>query len=491
MSSLSPDESEDEGVPITDITDELWRRGDLSYKLDSLQKDMRQKIYAADAKIASILSSRQIGKSYTASVMALEQCIQNPGIIVRIVAPTLKQCADIVSDNLAPICLDAPAGFIQRSKSEYRWTVNGTSSLRLGALERAHVDSNRGGNASIVIYEECGFVTGDDFTYGVNSVLGPQLLRSNGREWYISSPSEDPEHPLHVDILAQCELLETLFRYTVYDSPSITPEMIKEAIRRCGGEDTEAFLREYMAQIIRSAQVVVVPGYDDNAHVAQFHWPIHSHPQVTIDFGGTRDKTVALLHYYNFLADRTEIVDERVFEPNTETDTIVAGCFEMERQVPDGHWFSREAGMRVNRVADAPGQVQVDLGARGYQTAMPIKLDWQAGVNGMAVDVKQSKVLIHPRCKFLRLSLKSGSFNKQRNDFARTKALGHMDGLAALMYALRSQSRENPYPQNTFARQDYWVPQASKPPEAEIAAALLDSPMPARFTPKRFGTFRN
>ena len=87
---------------------------------------------------------------------------------MRIAAPTLKQAKDIVSDNLGPITLDAPEGLITPMKSEYRWQV-GQSELRLGVLERANVDSLRGGNAKLVICEEGGFVTSDDYEYALQN----------------------------------------------------------------------------------------------------------------------------------------------------------------------------------------------------------------------------------------------------------------------------------------------------------------------------------
>ncbi len=418
-----------------DLKSTFWRLGDLRYKLDSLQRGISKTVRSHEAKKVLILSSRQIGKSYWACAYALEYLANNPGKIVRIVAPTLKQCGDIVQDNLLPICRDAPEGFIVPKKSEYRWDLANGSSLRLGALERAHVDGNRGGNASIVIYEECGFVKADDFTYGVNSVLGPQLLRSNGREIFVTSPSEDPDHPIHIAILPECEALGTLFRYTVYDSPSITAPQIEEAARRCGGVDTEAFKREYLAQIIRPSSLMIIPDYDPRRHVVPFRLPTSLVWNVTIDWGGVRDLTVALLHTYDFLSNKYLIWDEMMWKANTPTSKIVDDLRVWESDYPI-----------AARWADVPGQTQVDLIAiHNYQTSTPPKSDWVASVNQMAVRFSMDQIMIHPRCIFLQRSIRGGMFNKNRTDFDRSLELGHMDALAALMYALRAQDLDNPY----------------------------------------------
>lgn len=478
----------------------MWRLGDLRWTLDALQLRIRQTILEANAKKICILSSRQIGKSYGMCTFTLEQLVKTPKKIARIIAPTKLQCADIVNDNLSPILSTAPDGFIKKRNSDNRWTLDNGSSLRLGALERAHVDGNRGGNASLLVYEECGFVGSDDFSYGVNSVLGPQLLRSNGVEIFVSSPSEDPDHPLHTVILPECEELGTAFRFTVFDSPSISPDKILQAMLRSkskiGGEFdhwvregrvnsdnvhelaarsntklSDAFRREYLAEIIRPSTLMLVPDYDETVHVHPFQVPLHAYFHTTIDWGGVRDKTVALLHTYDYLANKDLILDERVYPANTATRDIIAGIKEME-----GERFI------ASRWADVPGQLVVDLRMQyDYDVQVPQKSDWLASVQAMAAKFRMDQVLIHPRCADLRKACRAGMFNKNRTDFARTDELGHCDALAALMYAIRMQNRENPYPPNAGEHDFFMVPR----PEMKKVTSLGEA-----LNPKGFGRFR-
>lgn len=479
------DEADERSTPtVGDLREWMWRRGDLVWKLDRLQEKIHDAIEASEAKTVCVLSSRQIGKSFLSVVLALEHCIRNPGAIVRIIAPTLKQCGDIVNDNLTPICLDAPPGFISRQKSEYRWQI-GSSSLRLGALERANVDGNRGGNATLVIYEECGFVSPDDFKYGVDSVLGPQLLRSSGAELYISSPSEIPDHPLHTQILSKCSLLGTAFRFTVYDSPSITPGMIEEAIRRCGGAETAAFKREYMAEIIRDAALVVVPDFHVMQHVKSCELPQHANVQVAIDWGGVRDLTVGLLIAYDFVQDLDLVLDERVFPANSSTETIVSGLREMEGR------YLQSVPLRN---ADVSGQTQVDLiQLHDYQVRLPLKDNWVAAVNQMAVRFTQKRIALDPKCKFTIASLEAGTFNRNRTDFERSATLGHCDALAALMYGIRSQDRTNPWPRLNASRDsNFYMPKKEEDltvAEAVQPKSFANSFDSSYYKPKKFGTF--
>lgn len=467
-----------EAIPV------CWELGDLSYKLDELQEKIRDQ--GENASESLVLSSRQIGKSYGSVVQALEECIKHPGCIVRICAPTLKQVADIVEDNLRPIIEDAPKDLVVPQRSSYRWKV-GKSSLRLGALERAHVDGNRGGNARLIIMEEGGFVKSDDYKYACESVIGPQLLRSSGRLKHVSSPSEDPEHYLHTEILPKCELLGTLSRYTVHDSPSITPEQVQKAIELCGGEHTEAWRREYLAEIIRSVERSVIPKFNEESFYA-FDLPTECFYHTTIDMGGVRDLSVALFHTYDFYRNKHIIFDELVFEANTPTSEIHHAVIHKER----------EYGIKPTRFADVPGQTQVDLNQElGFNVQIPPKADWRSAVNTMQAIFAKDEVEIHERCQFLLTSVKSGRFNQNKTDFDRTETLGHMDALAALMYALRVQNKSCPvepvWKDNRAQSQNQFKPLYQSPDGREELASAIMGDQVASFKdvkPKKFGRFQ-
>lgn len=471
----------DEEKPLTtlDIKHTFWRRGDLIWKLDSLQEYIAKTVLTLDSKKICILSSRQIGKSWLGVIFAIMYLIRNPNKIARIIAPTLTACSDIVNDNLSKIIEDAPGGFILRKRSDMRWEFENGSSLRLGALERAHVDGNRGGNASLILYEECGFVKGDDFSYGVDSVIAPQLLRSNGIEIFISSPSEDPDHPLHTRIKAECETLGTFFAYTVYDSPSITPEMIEEAKRRSGGEHTDAFQREYLARIIRPSSYMVIPDYEERRHVLEYEAPAICKWTLTVDWGGVRDLTVALVHGYDFFGAKHIVWDEKVFKPNTPTNLIVDAL----KQWEIGLGFYIQA-----RFADVPGQTLIDIRVvNGYDVSLPNKSDWLANVNALSVLFSTDGIVIHPRCKFLRRTLAAALFNKNRSDFDRSKELGHCDAIASLMYGVKNQNTSSPYLTSSSLPENIFMLEKPKSQDEKLAESLSPKTWSAQRT---FGTFR-
>lgn len=424
---------------IERMTALAWQTGNLTYKLHSGQKRIWKALQDATAQEALLFISRQWGKSYLSACYALSYCLRHPNKIVRIAAPTLKQAQDIVSDNLAPICADAPSGLINPIKSAYRWQV-GQSELRLGVLESAHVDSLRGGNASLVIAEEGGFVSSDDYEYALRSVIGPQLLRSGGQLIHVTTPSKEPEHFIHKEIYPRCALAGTKFEFDIYTNPQLTDEQIEKAKVLAGGEQSSAWRREYLVHIVRDDSAVCVPEFDESKHVFTDEPPEHAVWGYFADFGGIRDKTVSLLCCWNFELARLEVHDERHHEANTETDTIVQAMRDMGKP-----YKVRQSYM------DAPGQVLVDLRYKhNFEALLPHKDDFEAGINAVRLAVNQGKIMIHERCRFLIQTLRGATFNKNRTDFARTVALGHMDALAALVYANRMIDRTtNPVPSPT------------------------------------------
>jgi hypothetical protein len=191
-----------------------------------------------------------------------------------------------------------------------------------------------------------------------------------------------------------------------------------------------------------------------------------------MDGGGVRDKTVALWHSYDYRTDTDLILDEMVWEANTTTDKIINDLKRWEHEYPatQSNW------------ADINGQAAVDATALGFAFQLPQKSDWQSTVQAMVVRFSLGKIIIHPRCEFLRRSCRGGIFNKNRTDFERLPELGHCDALAALMYAVRMQDRSNPYGQESRVSSDNYL--VVKRPDNDMVTFANS------VSPKQFGSFR-
>lgn len=412
---------------------QLLLRGELSFLLHDTQLAMADMVEKAESGEVLILCARQLGKSWFALCLALSYALKHPKVIVRVFAPTEVQATEIVDDNLRKIQELAPPGLITKVKSDKRWVLANKSELRIGPMSSAHIDGKRGGNASLIICEEGGFVRSEQYASAIGSVIGPQLLRSKGKLVHVTTPSEDVNHCLHSHFLPKLEPTGAVARYTVYDNPQLTPEQIKAAHDRCLTE--EQWQREYMAQIIRSEVSTVVPEFGDE-HVCEFEIPSHYHAWIAGDWGGVRDRTQFLLMAYDFSRAKILVLDEAAFEKHTTTSTIVAAVKAMEAR-----WKLGNAA----RFVDCPGQLQVDLmREHNFPVALPKKDVFEASINFIRGSVRNLE--IHPRCKQLIRTLRYARLNKSRTDFERTEALGHADAIMALCYGLRHANTQNPFP---------------------------------------------
>ena len=436
----------DSNPVFRNVIHDLFRRGDLSFLLHDTQLKIKSTLTNSEEKEFLILCSRQLGKSFVVLVLAIEFAVKNPGSIVRIFADTETQVIDIINDNLSVIEQLAPEGFIDRKKSDKRWFIGGPkahknqklSQIRIGPLARAHVDGKRGGNAGLVILEEGGFVTSDDYKSAIGSVISPQLLRSNGKLVHVTTASEDPDHYLHKVVTPKCEIRKTLFQYTIYDNPQLTEKQIEDAKGRCVSE--EQWEREYLCKVIRSKVSTVIPEFDDR-HIAPLTVPSHVNWQTAIDFGGTLDKHAVLLTYWDFERAKFCIYDEILFDRNTSTKVIRDLTEQMENKVK---WLTDYR----RRITDAPGQILVDLRSEGFSVRLPEKGQgsWEAGINLVRLAFTRDEIEIDPKCVNTIATLRHGRYTANRKDFLRTEELGHLDCLSALMYGFRHVDKSNPFP---------------------------------------------
>lgn len=439
----------------------LFAQGCLHWYLHSSQLEVYQKLRTLPTSVRQrvVEISRRWGKSVLGVVMALEDALGTPNAQVLYCAPSLKQASSIIVPLIRDLLAHAPEGLVTRTKSEYRWNCANGSSLILGGFDSA-AESFRGLRATSIYADESGIADPDEFLYTVRSILLPTLLHSRGSITHLTTPSPWPVHPLHDDIIPEAHANGAHFVRTVYDNPLIDPQTIEEFKKDAGGEESDAWKREFLCIRVVAKDSIVVPEFSETQHVREVTLKPANY-LVATDFGGIRDKTVGLLVAYEFETDTTHFLQEYVAPANTSTQEIVRGLMGLED------------GMPVPRVVDAPGQLLVDLNeSLGYPCRQTPKDDWLAQINNLRVGFGQGKVVVHPRCRFLIATLKAATFNKQRTDFNRTEALGHMDACAAASYAYRCVDRvTNPTPRR-IPGANQWV--RPEPPAELLAAAALN-----------------
>lgn len=455
----------------------LWRNGVLTFKLWPQQRPIYRTIrnLRTDVSTVVLLCARQFGKSFLGALLATEDCLQNPGVTVLIVGPTIKQTIDIVHQAMRKIMADSPEGLIRRSKSESRWYI-GESELIVGGFDVTNATRQRGKTLYRIYVEEVVDSNPDQYLDSIRSDLGPALTHSiDGKIIYLTTPPKIPDHPFLTETVPEAKLSGSFFKYTIDDNTQLTTEQYESCVKRSGGKHTVEFLREYMCEIVRDTSLVVAPSYVQEKHYREIDLPIYYDTYMAIDWGGVRDMTVALVMTYDFITDTDMVLDEMVFFPNTPLSEIIPELRKLE---------AKYNPVKL-RYVDAPGSLLVELNTtHKYQSLLPQKNDWQANVNRVNVRFSQDKLVIDNKCVLLRETLQSGMFNKHKTDFERTVSLGHCDAFAALMYGVSSMPRQNPWPK---AGQDekYFIKQTETAHTGKEIKSFVN-----RTGVKRFGGFK-
>jgi hypothetical protein len=429
----------------------LWNQGVLTWKLDTVQKDLYAAYKTAKHKTLVWSCSRRSGKSYALCVIALEQCLQKPNSIVKFIAPSQKHVKMIIRPLLKKLLNDCPPELrpdFRTADNIYRFP-NG-SEIQLAGTDNGHAESLRGGDSHICIVDEAGFC--DDLEYIVESILIPTTTTTRGKIILSSTPPKSFDHPF-VDFMEEAELEGRFVKKTIYDclGNRITMEIIKELIEEMGGEHTPAFKREYMCELIPDEEAVVVPEFTADRQkdiIKEWPTPPFRDLYVAADIG-FRDLTVFLFAYYDFRAAKIVVEDEIVMNgAKMDTDVLAKSIIKKERDI----WTNKVTGELLKpylRVCDNNLILINDLQQLHKLTFFPVqKDDAEAALNNMRIFLKEGRIIINPKCVTLINHLKYAKWNKQRSSFARSKDHGHYDAVDALKYLVRSvQLGKNPYPQ--------------------------------------------
>jgi hypothetical protein len=421
----------------------LWRTGDLSYLLWPQQEVIYEKIKSLPHNVSTIvlLLARQFGKSVLGCLLATEDCLKNPDVLVLIIGPTIKDTRDIVVPRMKLLQRSCPKKLFRYVKSDDTYYFNNGSELRISGYDSDV--SPRGKTIHKVYLEELVDSNPDTYEDFHKSALVPALAHSEHMQLvYLTTPPPLPDHPFLSVTCEKARSTNSFYVYTIRDNQKLSSERQEELIAETGGIDSPETRREWFCEVVRDEKIVCIPEYNDEKHSSDFELPDFRTFWIGADGGGTRDKTSIILFTYDFIRSIVLAVDE-VELPNT---TSTAKCVEAAKEL-EARWVTQP---NILRFFDCFAQTRIDMSHdHAYDTSYPPckgKEPTLEGTKTVRTAFLNGTLLVHKRCTFLRRTLRSASFNKQRTDFLRTRDLGHNDALAALIYGFRNAVKEDPRP---------------------------------------------
>lgn len=478
-------------VQLSEDINNLWKLGVISWKMDSNQLEMYKQYHnRGDNFDVVALYSRQTGKSYGAGIIAIEEALQNPGIVICYVAPTTKMARNIVRKNFVQILKDCPEDLdpkYNEKENEYRFR-NG-SLIKIYGTDNQAAEGIRGNSFDRVIIDEAGFIDKAEFDYIMTSIIIPTMVTSeNPAMLYISTPPKTADHPFNKKIDAAA-FEERLLVKTIYDCPRLTPERIRTIAKNTGGEDSVDFRREYLCHRIVDRDSLVIPEANEenmNEIVGEWKRPAHFTYYTAADWG-VKDWNAILFAYYDFRSAMVVIEDELIINGAIHTTQDIADQIK-QKEVElwgdgENHEFMNPPDMRV---CDNNLQLIIDMNRlHDLSFISTRKDDKDAAINEVRIKVAGRKIRINPRCKNLIKHIKTASWNKSRKDFAHCPDGSHYDTVDALIYLVRNvMFQKNPYPHDFDVPKDSFL--SDKYHESNDHRTSFEKSMTNMFSIKKF-----
>ncbi len=442
MYEIKPDNEE-----FAKVLKQEWTHGILKYKMNERRHQL--KIYSAlngavnDPKIRlfTLLCSRQIGKSSTTLLVATEQCLLKSGFIVLLLTATTKNMKDICELVYDKLIEDAPQTCKPTfNKSDGKYTFPNGSKIFMAGLDNNSAKDLRGKNADLIIVDEAGFV--DKLQASVMSILMPQVRDRRGTILLTSTPSDTPAHDFK-EIALECEKKGNYLKMTIYEDTYKNADDIEEIIEEHGGVDSTDFRREYLCEWATDAKSIIIPEFKET--MIQ-EWERNGnynyyHKYTAMDLG-KKDFTAMLYGYYDWHAAKF-ILQEETQVNGDWTSTDIANAI---KGVEDRIWVDIKGNKLpvYRRICDIGGMsllpdLQTFHNINFIETK---KEELYVMVNELREFVKAGRLVVSPKCKNTIGCLKYGLWDKKAKGFGRTKAYGHCDHLAALIYLIRNLSSQ-------------------------------------------------
>lgn len=422
---------------------ELIRRGKFRHLLHSGQQSFYDYyVENPQAKEMALYTTRKFGKSYLLCVLGIKRCLDFPGQIVRHVLPSLKGAREVLYPIMNEIIPLLPPELRPRLfKSMFKFVFKNGSEYMLGGAAPDSLEGSRGPKCHLLLPDEIGFWDIASYEEALKSVFYPQMsLIEDARTVFATTPPESPDHPFVAETLPPVMAKGAFFKYTVYENPLMTPQLIQDAIDRCGGVESNSFRREYLAELVTDDSLRVIPEFKRSVHT------VDEKPSRRDFFGGSQayvgytamdtgvgqmDFTGLLFGYLDHNRQKIVVLGEkRLVTPSIE-QTAMAWTEGLQEHLP----------FVIDNIGtiDTWAQVANELRGRyGLKFGAPRKTRVEEAMAYLRNCFENNKIEILSSCSNLIFELENGMWKKSRTDFERTEKVGHMDLTMALYYMLRS-----------------------------------------------------
>jgi hypothetical protein len=473
-------------VPHEQLVAQMWRAGDLSWKLDPHQLEIYDAFnewnrrrhtpeYVALCRtIVGAMDSvwdeelcRRFGKTAKWIVQLDEIAIQRPGSVLTYGTAFQKDIGDIIVPLQNMLAADAPDDVRPRYRGSYGAYSSPVlhfpstdSVIKLVGIDK-NPDGLRGRFSDGIVISEARDVR--DLESIVRGILLPQFQR---RAWAFlaleSSTPKDLDHDLITKFKPDAIARSAYVMRTLDANQVITADERERYIREAGGRGHPECEREYFCRVTRDPERMIVPEFDRAKHVRPMVRPEHAQTFVFVD-PGMSDRCGIIWCYWDWMA-QVLVVERSWAQFNAGTDLVAKVMRDTEAELwgtgPAGaltYWSPDRRKLMPNPVerwTDVDLRLAHDLKSlHGIDIAVIDKApgSGDADVQQLRLAVHSDQVVVLPDSGPLADELEAGKRKKggSPNDWERSPVFGHYDLIATLKYGVRkvwlARSR-NPFP---------------------------------------------
>lgn len=444
-------------ISRSELIEEAWRRGQLSFKLRAEQREIYKRLRDALGLKYTLYCSRRWGKSFISRLMAIEDCLRHPKWEIGFVAPTQIALARIYRpmDNI--IFADCPAELKprwDRDMSAYEF-ANGSWLFQSGTDNKRY-EGMRGMNLHKCYYDEPGSM--NDLKFIIGSIIQPMTLTTRGErgdecaQIFLGTPASSPGHD-YFFLKEECKSQGNYSKMTIDDNSSLDAETKKMYIDECLTPDEAD--REYYCKDVTNTEYAIIPEMDEDMEMACVE--DHPRPEYYNLYGACdpafKDFTAYVLGYYDF-ASASYYIEGELLINKSNSQVVAKAIKDLEQEIfPEKKVFLR--------VCDTDPQFMCDMSElHGLDFVSTSKDNKEQQINYIRTTLYKGRLKIHPRCVNLIRQMRTGLWNKGRTSFIRTDIDGHYDLIDALMYLMRNiDNYTMPYPSvnSMFSEETHYV----------------------------------
>jgi hypothetical protein len=429
-----------------ELTNEKWRRGNLSSQLKPTQKEIYDWWNSTDAILSLVHARRGFGKTWFFLTLAFEAMARNGGRRMVYAAPSREMAKSIViptaellipkdlPDEIKPVWAASEHAFIHPR--------NGSRCVIEGA-DDDHGKHLRGPFAHEIYMDELAFWRHCNYVY--RSVLYPQVQRTGGRMLGASTSPESPSHEFATVLIPEATAEGSYIKVTIDDDYTLD-QAAKDTIAAqfdagrdaVKGRESTMYRREYKCDLVTETERAVIPEFNAMFHVKQWTRPEYYDAYTVLDLGMT-DLTHCLLSYYDF-DNATIVIENEVVRQYCTVSQLAPQILDAEHESwgKDKQIKKRVSDAQPISLAEFARQhvLQPDLVPKEMRFSAANNRDPEALINRARSLFASNRIVINPRCTELIKQCVGGLWNIKRTDFDRIPGLGHLDGLMALVYTV-------------------------------------------------------